>query len=224
MNCGAKHRESKQNAGREWHRRFSVAAQLFWRGCRLVAHGKIFAPATVCPQNLLDFFKRERPRATPAKNRYLVPAFIDGTIAIERLRDRQRFAFRFERSDQLRLRTRAEAGIRRHSFRRSELQDAQPILSVRNIGKEAGVRHCDLDLPHIIQRARGVVRLIETGVIRLRDIDDGDAVFALRNVGISSRYVNIARVSQGKIYAVVSREARRTYIDIFNPSSSTTKP
>src|SRR6185369_16588753 len=68
-------------------------------------------------------------------------------------------------------------------------------------------------LTSVVEFAFGVIDLIQTGVVRLCDIDDCNAVFALRDVGISSGHVNIAGAGQWKIYSVETNLPGRTHID-----------
>ena len=68
-------------------------------GRRFIHNSKIVAGALICSQQALHLFKRKGPRATAAKNRDLITAFIHGPIAIERFRDCQRFTLCFESRD-----------------------------------------------------------------------------------------------------------------------------
>src|SRR5207245_1854927 len=94
------------------------------------------------------------------------------------------------------FRSRTEAGISRHRFRRSQLQDAQAILAVRHVSKQTRVGHRDLHLMRIVELTSRVVRLIEARLLRILNVDDRDAILTVGNVSIRSRDVNVVSVRE----------------------------
>src|SRR5262249_48458727 len=97
----------------------------------------------------------ERTGAPPAEHRQLVPRLVDRAVAVEALGDGQRRALGLIGGDQPRRRPRAEAGVARVVARREELEDAETVLAVGDVGEGAGVGHADLDVPGVVELAVG---------------------------------------------------------------------
>ena len=82
---------------------------------RRLADGVERSVAEVEPLHLGE---RHRARADAVEDRDLIAAFVDGAIAVEALRDRQRRTVRVARGDEARRGTRTEAGVARRPFGR----------------------------------------------------------------------------------------------------------
>ena len=78
-------------------------------------------------------------------------------------------------------------------------EHAQAVLAIGDEGKSAGGHHADFDVVHVVELAVGGENLIEFGGVGFFDIDDGEALFACRDVGIGASDVNIARVGRAAL-------------------------
>ena len=154
-----------------------------------------------CPSLVLqhsqDLIVREWPCAASSEDRYLIAALVYCTIPIHGFEIRERVAFRLERRDQHRPRTRAEPGIFCHCLGRRQLQHSHTVLPIRHIRKQARVRHGNFYLMHIVELAVRIERLIEARMFRLFHIDDRDPFRAIRDVCICSRNINICAWDSG---------------------------
>jgi hypothetical protein len=82
-----------------------------------------------------------------------------------------------------------------------QLQYAQAVVPVGDVGIKAGVGHRYFDLMHIVKLPIGVVHLIEARLFGLLDVDDGDAIFAIGDVGVSARHIHVVRVIESDFRA-----------------------
>src|SRR6202165_1911704 len=104
---------------------------------------------------LLHFIPGERPRAETAEDRNLAARFVDATIAVEALGQRQRRARGIAPGDELRLgfgRKTVELGL---TVRRSELQNFHSIGAVSDVREQRRVGLTDHHVARVGQLAVG---------------------------------------------------------------------
>src|SRR5437870_8011936 len=107
-------------------RALSSGAPHGWCG-RVAGHGVHLAVSHIQP---LHFIQPERARAAAAEDCELIAAFVDGAVAIQTLRECDRFALRLISCDQLGLWRRTESPEAFRAVRSRQLQDPQSVFAV----------------------------------------------------------------------------------------------
>ena len=77
---------------------------------------------------------------------------------------------------------------------RGELDDAQAVLAVGDVGEEPAVGHAELDVARVVDRAAGVEHLVEPRLLGPLDVDDRQPCWARRDVGVRPREVEAVRL------------------------------
>src|SRR5580765_693275 len=100
-------------------------------------------------------------------------------------------------SDQLRIGFRAEAVVARRRFRRRDLNDPKSVVTIRNIGEQADVRHPDLHIVRVVDLTVGVEDLIDSRMIGSLYVEDDKSLLPRSNVSVGPNQVDIVGFGKG---------------------------
>jgi hypothetical protein len=157
------------------------------RVVRVVADLPDPAVVLVHPALLLGI---QRSGSHAAEDADLVARLVHGTIAVEALRDRQGVGPRqLERGDELGRGSRAEPVVAGR-LGRCELHHAQPVLAVGQIGELADIGDPQLHVVEVVNAPTPVEHLVDPRLSRSLDVEDHQALFPGRDVGVCPRQVD----------------------------------
>ena len=128
----------------------------------------------------------QRSGAAPAEDDGLAAGFIDDAVAIEAAGDCKGGALSWISGDEPGTGRGAESSSAGDGIWRDQLEDSKAVFAIGDKGVHRGVDGADLDGAGVVQLAAGVEYLVNLRVLGILDLNDGEAVWAVCDIGISA--------------------------------------